>query len=449
MAAPGDASQPPAHVYPDTPSDSEWQPIHASSCASQEAPGPTAAFAQPCPSQSFQLVHQWPQWPAVAGVGALQVGEVSSSQAASSEGARSALRTASGQRKGKAERRRAMQSSQSQTCHAMKATQTDLDGPRLDRVLTQNAAYLNYIHQATRWKCCFFVIVLFMITWPLLVHYRTDLLFREALEAHKKEVLEWKVKHEECVGNLQSTSQKAQACQSNVREALEEQDKLNRTLAGAQDELRQCKRKLQTDNKAEYSKRIQDQAAQLATCKSDFSKTSGEKEQLNGTLREVQGERGQLQEALRTCKAEVKEQHEASMQCNTALAGLEDDIEIARKVDIKLSSKLADAIISQDIFKASHGSCLRELAKRADEADGKVKEWRDMRSQDLKTLYHGLHWMWKCETLDKQNKQLMETVQALEEQVKKLEASPTKEAILMFLATVFGSSKTPHTAKSQ
>ena len=439
-------------------------------------PGPTAAFAQPGASQSYQLVHSWPQWPAVAGVGALLVGDVSSSQAASSEGTRSALRTGSGQRKGKAERRRAMQSSQSQTCHAMKATQTDLDGPRLDKVLTQNAAYLNYIHQVTRWMPYFLVAVLFIIfIWPLLMLCTGHLLFSQALESHKKEILDWKGKHDQCEGKLKSINQLALACESRLRKTLQEQDMLNRTLAGAmkkadklssklqiaQVELGQCKSELQT-GKAEYLHSIQDLASQLETCQHDFTKTWGDKELLNrslddalaaqikliGSLQEVQSKRGHLQDALQTCEAEVKEQHEASMECSTSLAGLEDEIEIAWRGDIKLSSRLEDAILLQDVLKARHGSCLRELAKRADETDKKVKQWRDMRSQDLKTLHHGLHWMWKFENLGKQNNQLMEAVQALEEQVKELEASPAKTAFLTLLA-LFSSSKSQHSAKSE
>lgn len=326
------------------------------------------------------------------------------------------------------------------------------------------------MHQVTRWMPYFLVAVLFIIfIWPLLVLYTGHLLFSPDLEAHKKEISDWKVKHDQCEGELKSINQQALSCESRLRKTLQEQDLLNRTLAGAMKnadklssnlqiakvELGPCKSELQT-GKAE----IQDLASQLETCQFDFNKTWGDKELLNrslddalaaqikliGSLQEVQSKRGHLQDALQTCEAEVKEQHEASMECSTSLAGLEDEIEIARRVDLKLSSRLADAILSQDVLKARHGSCLRELAKRADETDEEVKKWRDMRSQDLKTLHHGLHWMWKFENLGKQNNQLMEAVQALEEQVKELEASPAKTAFLTLLA-LFSSSKPQHTAK--
>ncbi|CAE7859399.1 unnamed protein product [Symbiodinium microadriaticum] len=225
-----------------------------------------------------------------------------------------------------------MQSSQSQTCHAMKATQTDLDGPRLDEVLMQNAEYLNYMHQVTRWKPYFLVAVLFM--WPLLMLCTGHLLFSQALESHKKEILDWKGKHDQCEGELKYINQQALACESRLRKTLQEQD-----LPGP------CKSELQT-GKAE----IQDLASQLETCQFDFNRTWGDKELLNrslddalaaqikliGSLQEVQSKRGHLQDALQTCEAEVKEQHEASMECSTSLAGLEDEIEIARRVDLKL-----------------------------------------------------------------------------------------------------------------
>ncbi|CAJ1435873.1 unnamed protein product [Effrenium voratum] len=202
-------------------------------------------------------------------------------------------------------------------------------------------------------------------------------------------------------------------------------------------ELEHCKTTLDNYNTSllDLQTAMQAKQEELEKCKGtlDEYKTS-----VFDSLFSLQGKvEAMLVNVTGTVHAKMQAQQQELDQCKGTLdeytvsvLDLEHKLDIAHELDIKLSARVSDLKASLDRYKSRVRGYTSELASRADQADSEIKTLRSMLKDDWKTLFHGLHWMWRFEATSKEKDELLKKVTALQAEVKKLQASPAKEVFL-------------------
>lgn len=150
---------------------------------------------------------------------------------------------------------------------------------------------------------------------------------------------------------------------------------------------------------ADVTKDLEEVTGELSEKARDNAKLTHELLQVNGTLSEKLRDNADLTQKLQQAHEELEDTSAVFGKCNANNA--------------LLNNKLEAAQFRLDRHEATLVRAKEELAARANEADYEAKLKRVAKRHDLKTLFHGLQWMWKFDAEQKERQRVAKTLEDL------------------------------------
>ena len=142
------------------------------------------------------------------------------------------------------------------------------------------------------------------------------------------------------------------------------------------------------------------------------------------------------------CSSQLNARAVDVKQCEHSLAEAQEMKNEALIREIRLASSLTDLRTTADFLSRRMRSCVSELGHRAEEAEKTEAELhrrvKSLRDKDLKTLHHGLHWMWRADKAGKDADDLRKALDDTIAELKKQDASEARETVLAFFGLLVG-----------